>query len=474
MSKISGMLDVGRRSLMNSQTALQVVGHNIANKSTEGYSRQRVEQQSNPPIGSGRLRVGTGATTSSITRINNEYLEKQIQKEANHMGMAEGRAETLARVEDVYNEQITKGLNQFISDFFNAFREMSVNPESLATRTLVKESGFYMSKDFQRVSRQLKSIQDDIDRQIISQISEVNEIGSEIATLNEKIQMAELTGGVANDERDRRELLLKELSKRLNIRYAESDTGQVTVMAGDSVVLVSGYDAMELKVRPSTGREGKREGNVDVYMTMGDQGTPFVVTRQIRGGTIGGILDVRDEVINGLISEVDEMAFSLAREVNKLHVQGYDSFDQRGRAFFTPLQGVHDAAERLSIDPLIAKDVRHIASATQMGAPGDNRIANAISSIQYQKIMNGGTATLDDHYNSIVGRVGIMSRKADGLVESQRSIVAQLDKIRDSISGVSLDEETTKMIEYQKTFDASARLIRTADEMLETVLNIKR
>jgi flagellar hook-associated protein 1 len=122
MSKIHSMLDVGKRSMMNSQTALQTVGHNIANKSTEGYSRQRVEIQSNTPENHGRYQVGMGARTATINRINNPYLEKQIGEESANLGFLGGQSDALMRVEQVYNEQLKKGLNNYIGEFFNSFR----------------------------------------------------------------------------------------------------------------------------------------------------------------------------------------------------------------------------------------------------------------------------------------------------------------------------------------------------------------
>ena len=135
MSKIHGMMDVGKRSMMNSQTALQTTGHNIANKSTEGYSRQRVELQTAEPTGFGNQRVGNGSKTAAITRTNNPYLEKQIGKERSSMGYFDGKSDAMTRVESVYNEQNGKGLNTYITDFFNSYRELSNNPESLATRS---------------------------------------------------------------------------------------------------------------------------------------------------------------------------------------------------------------------------------------------------------------------------------------------------------------------------------------------------
>src|SRR4051812_28537155 len=112
MSRIATMMSVGKQSLANSQTSLQTTTHNVANVNTEGYSRQRVEQQTSEPIGTGRLRIGQGAKTVGVTRIVNSYLNKQIQEETSKLGTAEGKQETLMRVEQVYNESINKGLNR--------------------------------------------------------------------------------------------------------------------------------------------------------------------------------------------------------------------------------------------------------------------------------------------------------------------------------------------------------------------------
>lgn len=473
MSRIWGMMDVGKRSLMNSQTALQTVSHNIANKSTDGYSRQRVELQTNVPVGSGKLRIGMGARAGSITRTNNEYLERQVEKQGNSLGFAQGRMESLARVEQVYNEQVNKGLNKFMAEFFNAFRELSNNPEGLAARTLVKESADFLTKDFSRVHDQLTSIQSDVDFQLASHVVEINGLTKEIADLSEKIQVVELNGSPANDERDRRDLLVKKLSSLVNIRYAEGDNGQMAITAGNSAVLVSGGSHRELFVASTAGRKGKREGNFDIFYRPTETGTPVNITRQLTGGRIGGLLDVRDNIANGLISKMDEMAYALAVEVNRAHVQGFDRYNEKGQVFFEIPSSVEDASKNIKVNDAVLQDVGKIAAGAQPNAPGDNRIANVLSSLQYKPVF-GGTDSLDNFYTSIVGELGVQSARAASEHESQKDIVKQLQNIRESISGVSLDEETAKMIEFQKSFDASARLIRAADEMMDTVLNLKR
>ena len=473
MARIWGMVDVGKRSMLNSQSALQTVGHNIANKNTEGYSRQRVELESNPAVGSGQLRLGTGARVSGVTRTNNSYIEKQIQQEGGRMGMSKGRSEALQRVEHVYNEQVHKGLNKFMADFFNAFRGLSNNPESLAARSLVKETADFLTQDFQRVNRNLTSIQEDIDQQVQAHTVEVNKLTQEIASLNAKVQHIEINGSPANDERDRRDLLIKKLGEKIDVRYSEGTDGMVTVNVAGSGVLVSGHTSRDLVTSASSAREGKREGNLELVYRATDKGTDVVITDQIRGGEIGGLLEVRDETINGLIHKMDSMARTLATEVNAAHRLGVDQYGQKGADFFDMSQADGEYSQFIQLSEGVSTDVGRIVTGVAPNSPGDNRVANVISKLQYKKVF-GGKDTVDEFYNSIVGELGVQVSRAQNEFEIQSDLLGQLGKIRESISGVSLDEEATKLIEYQKSFDASARLIRTADEMLDTVLSLKR
>lgn len=467
MSKISAMMDTGKRSLMNSQTSLQTVGHNIANKSTEGFSRQRVELLSNPAIGEGGLQIGMGARAGVVTRVNNPWLEKQIQKEGMSMGYEDSRADAMGRVEQIYNEQNNKGLNQYVTDFFNGFRELANNPESLASRTMVREAAVGVTKDFGRVTTQLKGVQEDLDGQIKTTVGEVNQITKEIASLNEKIQTVEVQKVPANDERDRRDLLLKKLGEKIDISWAEGKDGLVTVTAGRTAILVSGTGSSELKAQQTDTRD-----RVEVFFQ--GTGTPANITDQITGGRIGGALDVRDHVIEDLLGHVDKLAYTLATEVNKAHIEGYDKTGRNGVLFFEMPPQEKGAASNMALNKTIFNDVSRIATASRPDAPGDNTVANVISALQYRQVMDSGTSTMDDYYNTQVGQVGAMAQRAVKAQESQKNVMTQLTNIRESISGVSLDEETTKMIEFQKTYDASARLIKTADEMFDTVLNLKR
>ncbi|MES3036471.1 MAG: flagellar hook-associated protein FlgK [Bdellovibrionota bacterium] len=469
MAKINQLLDTGRRALSNSQTGIATVAHNIANKSTEGYSRQRVELVANQPVGEGQLRIGTGAKASQVTRTNNPWLEKQIQKEDTLTGFQDSRSQSLARVEQIYNEQQNKGLNQYMTDFFNGFRELSNNPESLASRTMVKESASALTKDFGRVNEQLRGVQNDLDGQIQVSVGEINQAAKEIASLNEKILGVEVQGNVANDERDRRDLMIKKLGEKVDITWAEGKDGMVSITAGNTAILVSGMSSNEL-IAKTTGERDRTE----VFFKNSENGTLFQITNNFTGGKLGGCLEVRDKTIEEFVAKNDELAYNLAKEVNSLHIEGYDRYGKKGVLFFEQPESVKGASQKIKVNNTVLNDVGRIAAGEKAFAPGDNTVSNMISSLQHRATMRDGSATFDDFYSTQVGEVGALAQRAQKAFEAQKNIKEQMSNIRESISGVSLDEETTKMIEMQKSYEASARVIKVADEMFDTILSLKR
>lgn len=470
MAKIHGLLDMGRRGMAVSQSALQTTSHNIANRSTEGYSRQRVDVESNPAIGEGGKRIGTGARLGSINRTNNPWLEKQIEKEGSNMAFLEGRSGALQRLESAFNEQSVKGLNNTLAEFFNSFRELANNPESLTGRTVVRDNATALIKNFQDVDRQLQSVTGELNNTIETGVNEVNGHIKEIAQLNEKIQSIEITGASANDERDRRDLLVKKLAEKIDISYAEdSKSGMINVTAGKTGILVAGTSHSGLKTIKNENEQ------TQVMYEMSSKGTQVDITDQFKRGALGGAIELRDGLIAELRNDLNDLSYNIASEVNKAHMEGFDRYSNQGAKFFDlPDDGSFDL-EKLKVNQDIANDVGRIAAAARPNSPGDNTVANVIHSLQFKSVMGeGGTFTFDDFYTSKVGQVGVMNQKAIANLESQKSIFEQIKNVRESVSGVSLDEEAQKMIEFQKSYEASARVIRMADEMFETVLNLKR
>lgn len=470
MAKIHGLLDMGRRGMAVSQSALNTTSHNIANKSTEGYSRQRVDVVTNPAVNDGKLRQGTGSRLGAINRINNPWLEKQIEKEGSNFAFLEGRSGALLRLESAFNESTVKGLNNSMSEFFNSFRELANNPESLTTRTVVRDNATALVKNFQDMDRQIVSVSSELNNMVEKGVTEVNAHIKEIALLNEKINSIEITGAQANDERDRRDLLVKKVSEKIDISYAEdTKSGMINITAGKTGVLVAGTSHNELLTTTN------EFDQTQIMFEMSKGGTRTDITEQFKKGALGGALELRDGMVSGLRDNLADLSYNIANEVNKAHVEGFDRYNKQGTNFFDiPEDGTFDI-ENLKVSETIAKDVGRIAAAARPNAPGDNTTANVIHSLQFKQVMGDEkTFTFDNFYNSKVGEVGMMSQKAQANVESQKNILDQVKNVRESVSGVSLDEEAQKMIEFQKSYEASARVIRMADEMFDTVLNLKR
>ena len=474
MARVSSLMSVGRRSMMNSQTGLHTVGHNIANKETEGYSRQRTETQSNFAQGSGKRRIGMGASAAAVRRINNPYLEKQIGNETSELATAQGRQQGLSRLEQIYNEQTVEGFNTSLTSFFNTFRELSTNPESMPRRTAVRAASETLVNDFHNIHSQLSEVAGDINSQIEISVNDLNSITEEIATLNNQVQEVELTGGWANDERDRRDHLLKKLGEIVDVKWNEGEDSTVTVSTAKDALLVVGGNANHLAAVSTPEREGKGEGDNDIVFYHHDFAEPLLLSDRIKGGRLGGLLSVRSGELNGLKHDMDNLAYTIASEVNSMHSKGFNSYNQTGVNFFDPMASASGAAEYLKLNSEIQVDSARISAGRDPNRPGDNRVAVEIAELQYGKPVFGGTLTLDEFYNGLVGQLGIKTQAANRKADVQSNIVNQLSNIRESLSGVSLDEEAAKMIEMQKHFDAAARLIRTADEVLETVINIKR
>lgn len=471
MAKVHGLLDVGRRSMQLSQSALNTTSHNIANKSTEGYSRQRVDLSTAPAINDGRFRQGTGAMMAGINRVNNPWLEKQIEKEGSNFSFLDAKSNALSGLENVLNEQNVEGINASISKFFNSFRDLANNPESAVPRTQVREAAQTLISTLQDAKRQIDSAAEGVSKTIALNVEHVNSAAKEIAELNEKIMNVEITGGQANDERDRRDLLVKKLSEKMNVSYAEDPkTGMLNVTAGKTAVLVAGTTSTNLRASESE-FEGMR-----IKYDLSENGTAFDITDQFTGGIVGASLSVVGEngEINQLSSGLQEMAYKIASEVNKVHQEGFDRYNQTGKSFFEMPQDGSFSIDNMSLNKEILKDVGVIAVASRPDAPGDNTVANVLQNLQFQKIMGDGQYSFDNFYNSKVGEIGLLAQKTTSAMESQKNTLDQLKNTRESISGVNMDEEAAKMIEFQKSFEASARMIRIADEMFDTVLNLKR
>ena len=470
MPDIYGILSTASRSLLTQQKAIDITGQNIANVNTPGYSRQRVVMQPNTPIYFEPGQMGTGVKAAEIERIYDRYIGGQINRESMNLGQWEAAESALQRIELVFDETSGVGLDQSLGEFWAAWQDLVNNPGGYSERTVLASKSQTLSRTFNNMATNLRQIQEDYDTNISGTISEINGIAGQIADLNHKISQIEVAGQNSNDYRDQRDLLLKDLSALIDVTTFENDAGQVTVLVGDGRPLVQSPYAWQLDTQTNA------SGLQDVVWLERD-GTPTDITGAIKGGKLKGWLDVRDGHVADYINRLDSLAQSIVSEVNTLHQSGFGLTTDpmsgapiTGQDFFV---GSGTTAANMAVNPDILNDVNRIAAATTAATvPGDNRNAVAIASLQTQNTMSGGQATFNDFYSALVGSVGSDVRNAAVNHEYEASMVAQLENYRESVAGVSLDEEMINLVKYQHAYEAAARVITTVDEILNTVLNM--
>ena len=473
---IGNVLQTGKSGMTTAKAGIATSGHNIANANTEGFSRQRIQseaittQQMN---GNGSaIHVGEGAKVSRVERINDEYLEKQLREGGRDMAFHEEKQVFLNQVEDVFNEMNGDGLNRIVAKFYNDFRKLSNDPTSEAIRQSVRESSQAMVNDFKRLRTEVDAVRSHIDNRIDGNMKELNVAAKELAELNNKIRIAEVQGNEANDLRDRRDQIVKKINSYVDVAVHPDNQGYINVEVKGVGPLVTGVNVEQFSVHHAPAQEDA--GNVDgsLQISRSTQGNNYI-TGQFQGGKIGAMIETRDKSISAVLDRLDQLAYSVSGAVNEIHQKGFTQDGLTGINFFNPLTSKVGAAENLSLSHDVKSSVGNIAAALQPDAPGDNRNALAISNLQNIHLMNGGNTTVDDFYNSIVSDIGVTSSRNKEALGQQQSILTQLTKMRDQVSGVSIDEETTNLMQYQHAFDASARVIKIADEMMDTVLKLR-
>lgn len=471
---LPSVFKTGVSGMTASKAGVATTGHNISNANTEGYSRQRVQQTTNPAVGvaGSRSLVGTGTLIDRVERINDEYLEKQIRNGTRDLSHFEEKDIVLRQTEDIFNEMNGDGLNRLISRFFNEFRKLANEPENEAIRQSVREASRAMVNDFHRLRGEVEEVRRHIDARLEGYSREVTALASEIKDLNIEIRRLELGGASANDLQDKRDGALKKLSSFMDLQSHKDNEGNFIVDIRGVGPLVVGPNAEKFSVgRSPADDQGKPEGAFDLKTSAS---AASIVTHQLKGGKLGALLEARDQTLSTVLERLDELALGLSQAVNDVHAEGFTRNGVKGVAFFKPIDAKHRAAEFIDLSDEVHSSVNNIATAAMPDSPGDNRIAIAISGLQSMKLLGDGQATADDFYNSIVSDVGVTAARNRAGINQQKDIMTQLGKMREQISGVSIDEETTNLLQYQHAYDASAKVIQVADEMLKTVLELKR
>jgi len=565
-----GSLQVGRSGLLASQAALQVAGQNLANLATEGYHRQSISlaPERSQEIGPG-LFLGRGVKIQSITRVIDEALEARLRGAVSDQSASEVRQQLLGRIEAIENEFSGTDLSNALSEFFNAFSQLSNNPQDVSSRTLLAEQAGSLTGFINDLNEELGKVQIQTIGQTDQALAATNDLLTRIASLNAQIAVQSRGSGGAPGLRDQRDVLLTELSQFLDISTVEQLSGSVDVFVGSlPIVLNNRSRGVELL------KENINGETVTKVVISADK-SPLDIT----SGELGALIQFKGQDVQDAIDDLDTLAAQLIFQVNRIHSRGqgmdlvdsvigttavtdptvalndpatdlsilptHGSFQMHvvqkstGQVITTTinidLDGVNPASDttlttlaadidaaanitasvtsdgRLQIDAdtsdfqisfsddnsdtlavlgintfftgrdafdiqvneVIAANPRLIAAAASgaSGAnAGNNNNALAIAALRDEALTELSGLSLSQHWSRHVEDFAVRQAQARQQLQADIVIREGLATQQQSISGVNADEESIDLIQYQRAYQASARLLSVIDEMLETLI----
>jgi flagellar hook-associated protein 1 len=448
MAGLFSTLSMAARSLEAHRAGLDVAGQNIANLNTPGYARRRLELAE-------VVWGAKGVEVLGVRALRDTVLDTRARAAIPDEAREGAVAEALALVETSIGAP-GQGLDGRLAAFFDAFSALSVDPTSAVARDGVVLEAGRLAASFNDVARRLSDGARTADNGVRAAIGEVNTLTAEIARLNAAIGGS---GGLDVDGlKDQQQLALEKLSTLTAVSVQQRKDGGVDVTLPSGRALVIADSAYPVVV--GTGANG--------YATLSLGGTS--VTQEFTTGRIGGLSYVRDTAVPGYQARLDDLAHTLAQQVNTLHQTGVDLNGAAGGDFFTPPAAVAGAAASLSVSAAIQGNPSLIA-ASQTGAPGDNGIARALAGLRDAQVMAGGTATFTQGWAQLAYRVGADLDQARAEQQSKKDVADAVARLRDQVSGVSLDEEAADMIKFQRAYEANAKFFSVVDEMLLTLMN---
>jgi len=558
MGTLGAILSTGKQALLAQQTALQVTGQNIANVNTPGYSREHPEFVSTPTSITTALR--SGVTVDEVARAYDRFVTTQINVASSNLQSTQTQADLLGQVESLFNDLSTPeaGISGALHTLFNDFHNLAQNPQGLAERNILVQQGKTVAAAFQQLTNGLQAVRQQSNEALGDAVSSVNSLTKQIAALNGQIQQREVDPkNPANTLRDQQDVLLKQLSEKVNITSFTTNSGQLTVLLGGGRPLLEGTQSSTLTTTVDPDDPQR------LLVGLQDpQGNSTDVTASIQSGNIHGLLEARDTILPRLSTSLDRLAAQLTT-INQTHSAGYGLDGTTGKDFFVPRQvtgqalaantgggtlqsasvsdptqltlddyrltfansgppptfdivnattgatvaagqnytagaTVHfaglaitladngtppqpgdtfllsttrDAAKNLAVDPALLTDPRQIAAA-QTPPPGDNVNALALAQLQDAQVIDGSTFAAS--YQTLVVSVGAESQQASQLADQQHTALTGLENRRESLSGVSLDEEQVNLIRFQQAYNAAAQFIHIADQLGQTVLDLIR
>ncbi len=417
--------------------ALEVAAHNLANLNTAGFSRQRPVLAAGDPVVVGSLTFGTGVVLQKIESLRDPILEIQLNQETQQQSKLDTSLGQLRQIQTQFGSA-SSGIGADISNFFNSLQQLAPDPSNLALRQSVLTAAGNLATDLNNTAHSLQTQRSNLDLNVVQSVSQVNT----------------LTAQDASSLVDTQTNLIRQLSGLVDVAVIPTDQG-ISLALSNGTTLVSGSQSFALSSQ--LGSDGVQ------HILAGGQD----ITGSLKGGSLAGLIQIRDQEIPGLGSSLDQLAAGLANALNTANKTGFDlNGNAGGNLFVPPPVGGVGAAATLSVS---ITDPALIAASSDRTIGSNGNLA-VLSAVHDQAVANGQTPL--DFYSNIVFQVGIATSNTSADVDSSNLILRQLQDQRGSVSGVSFDEEAANLIKYQTAYQAAARVVSTVNTLLDVAVNL--
>lgn len=478
MSSTFGSLNTAASGLYAAQRGIAVTGQNVANANTDGYSRQRVDLQSVgasviPAIWSKSNAIGDGVNSDTVTRIQDQFLQAQAQQAHATSQQLTAQDSAYTQIQQTFGEPSTTGIQSQLSTMWGAWQDLANAPGSQASGSALLQSTQAVVDSFHQARASLDQQWGQTRDNLQALVTDVNSTTANIATLNQQIKVATLSGLDANELMDQRDGLVLQLSEQIGATSRPGDSGTVDVVVG-GVSLVSGPTSTQVALAGPMSEDGMSTtpvaANDPNFMTTG---LPRIVTAEGHaavnaGGTAGGDLNTLTGIIPTYRDQLDGVASALASQVNAQQAVGYDGTGAHGSPMFgSSTAGPITAG---SITLLSSSPSQIAASSVAPDASGTPATDGGNADLMSQ--LGSAATSPDTSYRSMITQLGVQAQSTSRNLTIQTTATATVDANRQSVSGVSIDEEMTNMLAFQQSYAASARLISTIDQNLSTLINM--
>ena len=468
-------LSLATRAMQAQQAGVSVTGQNLANVNNPAYSRQRINFQTSDPVPLVGGIQGTGVQVAGIQQIRDSLLDGQIRDEGSVGGFwtatqnalentqaelgqfLDGAAASADGTSSSTSSTAAQGLSTQINNLFSGFQAVAADPTSLSQRQVLVSQAQSLAGSFNQISSRLTTVNQNLNTSVSTDVDSANKLLSDIASLNDDITKTEAaTGSTANDLRDLRQQKIESLGNLTNLQTSTAADGSLTVTIG-GVAMVSGS-----KIQDTL--QAYDAGGGQLQVRAATAGTALALT----GGSIAGAIDTRDGALASLRTGLDSLASQIIGKVNSVYSTGYDLNGNTGANFFTGTN-----AATISVNPNLSADPSQVQAAGVAGSAGDNAVALSLAQLAQQTDAALGNQTFGGAYGQMVTNLGNSLSNANDQVANHDSVSTMLAKQRDSISGVSMEEELTNLMTFQKAYQASAQIVSTVNLMLQTLVNMK-